>query len=125
MKTGTNLDLDGSISGAETSRTLITEGCSEHGSCELWAINGGSHGPSFNSNFPRELVDWLLEHRRPSSVPCVGDLDGNLVVDGADLSILLSAWEDTRGDYDLDGDGIVGGGDLSIVLGAWGDCPNG
>jgi polyhydroxybutyrate depolymerase len=124
METRTNLDLDGSISGAETSRTLITEGCSEHGACELWAINGGSHGPSFNSNFSRELVDWLLEHRRSSTVPCTGDLDGNLVVDGADLSNLLSVWADTSGDYDLDGDGIVGGGDLSILLGAWGACTN-
>jgi hypothetical protein len=25
---------------------------------------------------------------------------------------------------DLDGDGVVGGGDLGIMLGAWGDCPD-
>ena len=124
-ETGTDLDLDNSISGAETTRTLITRGCAERGACELWAINGGSHGPAFNGNFSRELVDWLLTHRRSSPDICTGDLNQDDLVDGADLSILLSVWEESVEAFDLDGDGIVGGGDLSILLGAWGGCPNG
>lgn len=46
------------------------------------------------------------------------DLDGNGVVDAADLSIMLGAWGST-GPGDLDGDGEVNAADLSIMLGAW------
>ena len=53
---------------------------------------------------------------------CVGDLDGNGAVDGADLSLILGAWNTNDADADLDGSGNVDGADLSIVLGAWGDC---
>ena len=52
-----------------------------------------------------------------------GDFDGNLVVDGADLAVLLGDWGPcTSGgcSADLDGNGTVNGADLSIVLGNWG-----
>lgn len=48
----------------------------------------------------------------------VGDLNGDGIVGGADLAILLGSWGG-RGVADLDGDGVVGGGDLAILLGAW------
>jgi glucose/arabinose dehydrogenase len=51
--------------------------------------------------------------------PVVGDLDGNGVVDAADLSILLGAWGNTGGPADLDGNGAVDAADLSVLLGAW------
>jgi hypothetical protein len=47
------------------------------------------------------------------------DLDGDGVVGGADLGILLANWGQS-GQGDLDGDGVVGGGDLGIMLAAWG-----
>lgn len=118
-----NLDLDGSIPGAETSRLLLTDGCDEQGSAELWTIAGGSHGPSFNGNYARELVDWLLINRRPDPQACVADFDDDDAVDGADLAFLLAAWGSDLKAADADGDGIVGGGDLSIVLAEWGPCP--
>jgi len=46
------------------------------------------------------------------------DLNGDGVVNGADLAILLGAWGG-RGIADINGDGIVNGADLSILLGAW------
>lgn len=49
----------------------------------------------------------------------LGDLDGNGVVDGADLGLLLQAWGETGGPADLDQSGIVDGGDLGVLLGAW------
>jgi hypothetical protein len=52
---------------------------------------------------------------------CQADLDGNGVVNGADLGILLLAWG-FSGAADLDGNGIVNGGDLGLALLAWGDC---
>lgn len=48
----------------------------------------------------------------------VGDLNGDGVVDGTDLAILLGAWG-TSGPGDLNGDGVVDGADLAILLGAW------
>lgn len=58
----------------------------------------------------------------PPSIP--GDLDGDGVVTGADLAILLSAWgpcgDCAKCPADLDGDCTVGGADLSIQLANWG-----
>ncbi|MBL9148184.1 MAG: hypothetical protein JNM94_05760 [Phycisphaerae bacterium] len=50
------------------------------------------------------------------------DLDGNGVVDGGDLGILLGAWGDcpeTCCAADLNQDGVINGADLATVLGAW------
>ncbi len=46
------------------------------------------------------------------------DLDGNGIVNGADLAILLGSWGGS-GTGDLDGNGEVNGADLAILLGAW------
>lgn len=46
------------------------------------------------------------------------DLNGDGVVNGADLAILLGAWGG-RGIADLDGNGVVNGADLAILLGDW------
>ncbi|HMN96422.1 MAG TPA: hypothetical protein PKC43_11190 [Phycisphaerales bacterium] len=53
----------------------------------------------------------------PPSIP--GDLNGDGVVDGADLGILLGAWGQPGGPADLNGDGIVDGADLGALLGSW------
>lgn len=58
----------------------------------------------------------------PDACSCVGDLDGDNLVSGADLTILLGAWGSASKNADLDGDGSVGGADLAIMLGAWGSC---
>jgi hypothetical protein len=46
-----------------------------------------------------------------------GDLNNDGFVDGADLAMLLGAWNTAK--YDLDGDGIVTGSDLAVILGNW------
>jgi len=53
---------------------------------------------------------------------CVGDLNGDGVVDGADLGILLNAWNTSDPCADLNGSGTVNGADLGILLNFWGDC---
>ena len=59
----------------------------------------------------------------PEGLP--GDVDGNNVVDGLDLTAVLSAWETTAGDplwnpaADLDCNGIVDGLDLTEVISNW------
>jgi predicted carbohydrate-binding protein with CBM5 and CBM33 domain len=52
---------------------------------------------------------------------CIADLDGNGVVNGADLTQLLGNWGGS-GAGDLDDDGIISGSDLTILLGSWGSC---
>jgi len=62
----------------------------------------------------------------PDSCQCFADVIQNGIVDGADLSALLSVWGTAGGLYpraDCNGDGTVNGADLSIVLSGWGACP--
>ncbi len=47
------------------------------------------------------------------------DLDGDGVVDSADLATLLAAWSSAGSDADLNADGVVDSGDLAILLAAW------
>lgn len=53
---------------------------------------------------------------------CPADLDGNGVVDGADLGLLLGDWDRVSMLADLNDDGSVDGADLGVLLGAWGPC---
>lgn len=54
------------------------------------------------------------------SAPIPEDLNGDGIVGGADLGLLLGSWGPCRGcPPDLDGDGDVDGADLGLLLGAW------
>ena len=60
----------------------------------------------------------------PASAQCVGDLNGDGVIDGADLGVQLSAWGPCTGcAADINGSGVVDGVDLGLLLAAWGTCP--
>jgi len=65
----------------------------------------------------------IVDLQLPESA-CAPDLNGDQVVDGADLGLLLGAWGQASGGAptDLNGDGIVDGADLGLLLGAWGPC---
>jgi hypothetical protein len=54
----------------------------------------------------------------PPPVESPADLNGDGMVDGADLGLLLGAWGGT-GPADLNQDGVVDGADLGLLLGAW------
>jgi hypothetical protein len=55
---------------------------------------------------------------------CQTDLDGNGLVDAADLAMLLGGWgPNLNHPADFDGNGVVDGADLANVLGSWGPCP--
>jgi len=69
-----------------------------------------------------EDAGFTIEIDAASDVaPAAGpaDLDGDGVIGGGDLAVLLAAWGDAGGPADLDGDGAVGGGDLAVLLAAW------
>jgi hypothetical protein len=57
----------------------------------------------------------------PDACDSPADLNGDGVVNGADLGLLLSAWG-SGGLGDLDGSGTVDGSDLGLLLAAWGDA---
>ncbi|MBL9148667.1 MAG: FG-GAP repeat protein [Phycisphaerae bacterium] len=80
------------------------------GEC-FWVRVGGYNG------------DDGLGYLKVSCTPaCPGDLDGNGVVDGADLGQLLGAWGSATVGPDINSDGTVNGQDLGILLGNWGGC---
>jgi len=49
-----------------------------------------------------------------------GDINGDGIVNGADLGLLLGAWGACGGcPADINGDGLVNGADLGLLLGGW------
>ena len=78
----------------------------------------GVHDTEAWNNIPaEELVDLGVE--RPA---CPLDLNGDGVIDAADLSLVLGAWGTDDEIADANGDGVVDAIDLSSILGAWGPC---
>src|SRR5262245_37356234 len=54
---------------------------------------------------------------------CLGDLNGDHVVDAADLAIMLGAWGGPQYSIaDLDNNHTVDAADLALLLGTWGPC---
>ena len=59
------------------------------------------------------------------TIPCLGDITGNNVVNSVDLAIVLSAWGSSGGEFagtDINQDGIVNATDLTAILSSWGPC---
>lgn len=79
----------------------------------LVAIGGSSPSTSLGSG-----VVEVSQSGPECPPPLVGDLDGDGVVNGADLGIMLTSWG-SAGAGDLNGDGIVDGADLGIILTSW------
>lgn len=82
-------------------------------------------GNGFNQIFPEEsyedaggntITDECDGHA------CPADLDGNGVVDQADLAMVLGNWGGTTGPADINLDRQVDGTDLGLVLASWGTC---
>jgi hypothetical protein len=77
-----------------------------------------------SASIHQEAIAWV-EANLFETDDCPADLNGDGVVDGADLLILLSEWGPCTGDCDADlnNDDVVDGADLLILLSAWGECP--
>ncbi len=48
-----------------------------------------------------------------------GDINGDGVIDGADLGLFLAAWGSANFAADINGDGVVDGADLGLLLASW------
>ena len=59
----------------------------------------------------------------PLEDPCPEDLNGDGIVGGADIGLLLSDWGKNPGSAaDLNDDGAVNGADIGLLLSKWGPC---
>jgi hypothetical protein len=66
-----------------------------------------------------DVIYWEYTDYAPV---CVGDFNGDDVIDATDLGILLGSWGSDLDLFDLNGDDTVEGQDLGIMLGLWGPC---
>ena len=55
---------------------------------------------------------------------CPGDINGDGLVNGSDMGLLLSVFgsTDPPEGTDLNGDNIINGADLGLLFSAWGSC---
>ncbi len=109
-----NVSGDPILSGAAGLRVL-----GQQSSCVLSGTTSICSNAPFNVDGP-----FLLEV--PASVcDCLADLNGDGVVSGGDLGLLLNAWGPTApsGAGDVNHDGLVDGADLALMLNSWGFCP--
>jgi Tol biopolymer transport system component len=111
------------ITGTRDVVTLAPWGLGDGNSAFGAALNGDGSAVAFVSAAgnlalydTNNLIDTIV---RSYPVDEPSDLDGDGVVSGPDLAILLGAWGASDPHADLDGDGVVGGSDLAILLGAW------
>lgn len=75
---------------------------------------------SNSSNINAILRGYALEMAAMDVLSIEGDLNGDLLVDGADLAVLLGSWGYCpECPADINGDDFVDGADLAQLLGSW------
>ena len=97
------------------------EGCEGYTSSVSFAAQCGGRYSIRIGGYGDSRGEGLLELSSAGDC-CLGDLDGDGVVAGADLAAFLALWGSSDPSVDFDGDGIVGGSDLATILAAWGEC---
>ena len=83
---------------------------------DVTADNSGYDGLPFSGNFRFGPYTSVIFSQ---STPSRFDLNGDWLVGGPDLGMVLAQWGGP-GTADFNGDGIVGGPDLGMLLAAWG-----
>lgn len=85
----------------------------EFGSETAKRFDNKENGSPLNS--PALMIDFTL--------PCVGDLNGDMTIDAADLGVILGQFGTAGPEGDINNDGVVDAADLGILLGVFGtDC---
>ena len=79
----------------------------------------GDAGHGMNPSQEEYLLEFLSEWPIVI-VDCFSDLNGDGMVDGGDIGLMVAAWDTDA--YDLNGDGTTDGGDLGLLLLDWGTC---
>jgi len=77
-----------------------------------------------NGDHAELAINACLWLNPPAANPCPSDIDGNNVVDGSDISLMLLDFGPCTGcATDLDGDNRVSGADVALLLLDFGPCP--
>ncbi len=79
------------------------------------------HSWPLNGNTSIEILQFE-ETNFVETPPCPADLNNDGTVNGADLGLLLAAWNTSEDAADLNNDGTVNGADLGLLLSDWGPC---
>ena len=107
-------DDAGILSGVVYAFYLSFEDCNENGIDDSLDIYQQTSSDENLDGIPDECLDAV----------CTADIDGNGLVDGADLGLLFVAWGECPGDPgcpgDLDENGLVDGADLGLMALAYG-----
>jgi len=89
------------------------------------------YGQILSSQLADANTDGIPDTCQCGTIPslpgcCIGDLDHDGEVGGADIGLLLSNWGPCGNAclYDLNNDDKVNGGDLGLLLSGWGPCSN-
>ena len=75
-----------------------------------------------NSVTEAGLDDFTVSKQICEENDCPADINGDNVVNGTDLTIILGEWGTNDPAGDLNGSGNVDGADLTILLSSWGPC---
>ncbi|MSR18572.1 MAG: hypothetical protein EXS00_05285 [Phycisphaerales bacterium] len=86
--------------------------------CNREPVSGTASIGLFKAGAAGDPVSVSVTVPVPSSPANPADLDGNGVIDGADLGALFANWGGT-GASDINADGITDGEDLAVLLGNW------
>jgi 1,4-alpha-glucan branching enzyme len=96
--------------------TAYSADYSNYAVTDVTADNSGYDGLPFSGNFRFGPYTSVIFSQ---SAPSRFDLNGDWMVGGPDLGMVLGQWGGP-GTADFNGDGIVGGPDLGMLLAAWG-----
>ena len=119
------IDFDANVPGAEGRHAEYTNACHPNGSATIWRLEGSTHTIQMTDDARAGIFAFMRNHPK-TDAGCTGDVDGDAVIDGADLVQLLGDWGDCTDDpctTDINGDGTIDGIDVTNLLGAWGPCP--
>ncbi len=109
---GNGFFWDGSPQGTSRISAMLFEGVTYHLVVSQWSAS--QPGQPYTNTVTGPGVFIVSGDAIP------GDLNGDGVVDGADLGLLLNAWGTCGGcAADLNGDGTVDGADLGLLLSNW------
>jgi len=121
---GDPFDLATDVAGAETVVDLYDQNCADGYESELWTMLGSEHGPPFVSIAPTNAfatlaLDWLLRHPKPSPPACAPDLNGDGVLDNADIGTFVTLFLASDPAADFNADAIIDNGDITAFVSAF------